>query len=246
MGGQNHQPTNRVRLIAPSAWLSQRVGEGLVHVLRSNSELENAIMSGMAHLHVETLAPPLPLAAAEYLAEAISELETSLGIISEIKTAYRNLLEAAQAENYTGNPLASQLPSFRLDQAFHGNLIIPAMNSSAWKELEARISSDNILSTLEWEATQFDALREPTSQLIQVLAEAQSLAETGGGRAMVEAIECNELPLRQRFARVFSLWNHLHALFLYSALAMTELFYRTNSLGTLLNEEGVDREAASA
>ena len=51
---------------------------------------------------------------------------------------------------------------------------------------------------------------------------------------MADAIENNEVPLRQYYAQVFSLWNTLHAMFLYSALMMTELFYRVNAYPSLL------------
>jgi hypothetical protein len=238
MGGQNHQPTNQIRLIAPSAWLSQRVGEGFVAVLQANNELENAIMAAMDRLHVEAMAPAPDRTPSEYLGTAIDKLTRSIGIVDEIQDAYANLLDAAAAENYTGNPLVSKLKSFRLDEAFSGDLVIPALNASAWKPLEDRISEDNILKTLEWEATEFKRVVQPTKALIAVLNECVAIDREDGSRRMVEAIECNEVMLRQEFARVFSCWNHLHGLFLYSALAMTELFYRTNDFGSLLDQNG--------
>jgi hypothetical protein len=238
VGGQNHQPTNRIRLIAPSAWLSRCVGDGFSHVLRANSELENAIIVGMDRLHVNALAPDLPDSALAYLGRSIEHLRASLAMLPEIEAGYDNLLDAARAENYQGNPLASDLPRFDLAASFEGGLVTPAINRAAWDELEARIADQNILGTLAWEATCFTALAEPTISLIEVIEECRLIAGRDGARAMVEAIELNELPLRQRFAPVFSRWNHLHAMFLYSALIMTELFYRTNAYGTLLSEEG--------
>ncbi len=242
MGGQNHQPTNQVRLIAPSAWLSQRVGDAFSQVLQSNSALENAIIVGMRHLHVEDIAPPLTQSAIEYLGEAINLLERSLHEVGRISTAYGNLLAAADLENYKGNPLASKIKTFALDEALAGELILPGVNPVAWKSLEHHISQENILSTLKWEAVEFERVREPTKALISVLEQCQRIAREQGDRRMVEAIECNEVRLRQEFAKVFSLWNYLHGLFLYSAVAMTELFYRTNAFGSLI---GDDRLAAS-
>jgi hypothetical protein len=124
-------------------------------------------------------------------------------------------------------------------------LITPAINRAAWDELESRIADENILKTLAWEATCFAALNEPTSALIEALEKCREMAKRDGARAMVEAVECNELPLRQRFAPVFSQWNHLHAMFLYSALMMTELFYLTNSFGTLTSENRPDQAATA-
>lgn len=237
MGGQNHQPTNRVRLIAPSAWLSQRVGDGFSQVLRANSELENAIIVGMDRLHVEGFVSDLPFSADEYLSKSIEHLRASIATVGEIEAGFANLLDAAKMENYLGNPLASKVADFRLAEKFAGRLVVPAINQAVWDELEARIAKDNILKTLAWEAAQFGELRAPTVLLLDVLEKCKTIAQRDGERAMVEAVECNELPLRQRFAPVFSRWNHLHAMFLYSALMMTELFYLTNSFGTLTNEE---------
>src|ERR1044072_2703681 len=180
MGGQNHQPTNQVRLIAPSVWLSQRIGDGFSHVLRANSELENAIIAGMDHLHVEGLAPHLPLSAAEYLDVSISHLETSLATISDIEIAYANLLAAADAENYRGNPLASKVATLGLAGKFEGGLVSPSINRAAWDELESRVADQNILKTLAWEATRFGELREPTAALIEVLQKCRAIATTEG------------------------------------------------------------------
>ena len=237
MGGQNHQPTNQVRLIAPSAWLSQKVGDGFSEVLRANSELENAIIAGMEHLHVECLASSVTESSEEYLERAITLLSRSLETETLIQRGYVNLLSAAAEENYKGNPLASRVRSFELPAQFSGTLVLPFANPVAWEAIESRVEEMNILDTLRWEATEFAKLKDPTSALITVLDQCLELILTSGARRFVEAVECNEIPLRQVYARVFSMWNYLHAMFFYSALIMTELFYRTNSFGTLLTDE---------
>lgn len=239
MGGQNHQPTNQVRLIAPSAWLSQKVGDGFAQVLRANSELENAIIAGMNHLHVEDLAVDVTQSSEAYLGEAIALLRQSLETISAIDQGFANLLSAADEEGYRGNPLASRVREFGLQQQFAGTLVVPSVHGGAWEAIESRIEETNILATLRWEAGQFRNLDEPTRHLITVLEGCLETVRTSGAKAFVERVECNEIALRQSYARVFSMWNYLHAMFLYSALQMTELFYRTNSFGTLLSDEPV-------
>ncbi|NJO35960.1 MAG: hypothetical protein HC869_25675 [Rhodospirillales bacterium] len=234
MGGQNHQPTSHIRLIGPSALLSQRVGEGFSAVLESNNQLENAIMVAMDGLHVEPFVVCLSCGASEYLDETVMHLERSLTKVREIQLGYRHLLDAAAKEGYRGNPLVSSLRSVDLPRAFEGTLILPSLNRQAWEDVESRVSSMNILDTLAWEATQFSLLDGPTKELIGVIKEAQARLSSGGKREFIEAIECNRISLRQAYARVFSLWNYLHAMFLYSALMMTELFYRTNNLPSLL------------
>lgn len=242
MGGQNHQPTSSVKLIGPSAWLSQRLGDGFAAVLQSNSELENAIMAAVDHLHVEELAAEVTQTPAEYLDRTVAKLEVSLKQVELIQNGYRHLLSAAAKEGYKGNPLASTIESLGLTQKFEGRLILPTVNASAWNCVESRVATSNILRTLEWEASEFDQLRAPTKDLIGKLLDGKKLLELEGKRAFVEAVEWNKIPLRQSYARVFSLWNHLHAMFLYSALMMTELFYQANGFASLLDETGANAD----
>lgn len=154
-------------------------------------------------------------------------------MLDEIQIAFKRLLSAAAIEGYKGNPLASKLGAFHMKSAFEGVLVQPFVNSRVWSELEEHIQKQNILDTLAWEAEQFEQLQMPTRNLIATLQECRRIAETDGGNAMANAIENNEVPLRQFYAQVFSLWNTLHAMFLYSALMMTELFYRTNGYPSL-------------
>ncbi len=233
MGGQNHQPTSSIRLIAPSAWLSQKLGEGFVAVLNSNNQLENAIIAAADKLHVEYLAQVTQSPSA-YLANTISHLEASVAKLDEIQSAYKHLLEAAGLEQYKGNPLASTIKTLGLARQFEGTLVLPSVNAEAWASVEGRVADCNILRTLEWESSEFDRLREPTAQLIADIQAARAVVEGAGNRPFLEAVEWNRIPLRQSYARVFSLWNHLHAMFLYSALMMTELFYRANGFSSLL------------
>lgn len=233
MGGQNHQPTRSI-FTAVSAWLSQRVGEGFAVVLEANNYLEDAIILGMDKLYVEELAPRLSGSPSDHLQKTIGALQRSQKILAQIQLGFSKLLEVARTEGYIGNPLASQLKAFDLSSKFGGVLLQPSVNPQVWHELERRISEDNILKTLEWEASEFDRLIRPTADLIAVMQEGLRLSEREGGRAFVDAVENNELPLRQYYAQVFSLWNYVHAMFLYSALMMTELFYRANAYPSLL------------
>ncbi len=237
MGGQNHQPTSSIRLLGPSAWLSQKLGEGFSAVLQSNNELENAIITAADRLHVEELAKDLTQAPERYLKRAISALQMSLTAIDHIQHGYAHLLDAAADEGYKGNPIASTISDLQLADQFNGTLIFPTVNKDAWNSVELRVTGMNVLATLEWEFSQFDLLRDPTISLIAAMREAATMLKTGGKRSFLEAVEWNEIPLRQRYAKVFSLWNHLHAMFLYSALIMTELFYRANSFPSLLEEK---------
>ena len=235
MGGKNHQPTNVIRLIAPSAWLSKKQSEGLIAVLEANNHLEDAIISAMGRLHVEEFVPKSGDTPTDHLTLTLEKLRASLTKLDDIARAYDNLLDAAAKENYTGNPLASKLKDLDLSGQFAGVLIQPHVNRPAWEGVEARIQEDNILAALRWEKDQFELLRQPTHDLIECIAASASILTATGASRFVKAIEMNEVPLRQRYAKVFSLWNNLDAMFLYSALMMTELFYRSNGFPSLLN-----------
>ncbi|MGH8535186.1 MAG: hypothetical protein ACREXM_01685 [Gammaproteobacteria bacterium] len=236
MGGKNHQPT-RQRITAVSAWLSQRIGEGVALVQTSNNHLEDAIMLGMGKLHVQDLVPSLSGTPTEHLLKAIDALGRSQVTLTQIQVGFGRLSDVARIESYSGNPLASQLKSYDLRSKFEGALVRPFANIGIWEELEERITTDNILKTLEWERSQFEMLNQPTFDLIAVMEDCRRISEQEGGHTFVDAVEHNRLPLRQYFAQVFSLWNHLDAMFLYSALMMTELFYRANSFPSLLDFE---------
>ena len=233
MGGQNHQPTN-TGITPASAWLSQKVGDGFAFVLEANGHLENAIMIGMNKLHIHDLIPDLDGTPSEHVHKAIECLKLSQERLSEIQIGFNRLIEIAKVVGYKGNPLASKVKSFGLKEQFEGLLIRPVINTMIWEDLEMRIQDLNILKTLEWEAEQFLSLEEPTSRLIEVLQQCLELSEKQSGRDMADAIENNELPLRQFYAQVFSTWNSLHAMFLYSSLIMTELFYKINAYPSLV------------
>ena len=221
MGGQNHQPTN-TGITAASAWLSQNVGKGFSLVLEANNHLENAIMLGMDRLHIEDLASSLKGEPVEHIADAIKCLERSEAMLDNIQVGFRRILEVADTIGYKGNPLASKIETFQLKSKFEGVLVQPYANGQVWNELESHIQKHNILDTLRWEAERFKELEIPTKDLISTRRECQRIANNESARKMADAIENNEVPLRQYYAQVFSLWNTFHAMFLYSALMMTE------------------------
>jgi hypothetical protein len=239
MGGQNHQPTNRI-LTAASALLSQRVSDGFAAVLMANSHLEDAIMLGMDKRYVADLTPNLAGAAIAHIEAAIEKIENSKALLLGIDQAFERLFFAAQAEHYVGNPLASQVKAMGLTKLFEGGLIQPAVNETIWRELEQRIESSNILKTLEWERGQFKLLCAPTECLVQTLKAGAEIVVRDGARSFVDALEDNRLPLRQYYAQVFSAWNYLQCMFLYSALIMTELYYRANGFPSLAEFTPVD------
>lgn len=239
MGAINHQPTNR-EITAVSAWLSQRVCEGFALVLEANNHLEDAIILGMNKLYVEDLVPSLTGTPSDHLRETVTTLKRSKETLPQIQRGFARLTEAARNENYVGNPLASRLKAFDLSNRFAGVIVCPFINMQIWRELENRITDGNIMKTLEWEGTEFQALAQPTEDFLVVIEDCLEIAETEGGVAFVDAVENNEIPVRQYGGQLLSLWNNLDAMFLYSALMMTELFYRANAYPSLLDFDPVD------
>lgn len=243
MGGQNHQPTSP-DITPSSAWLSRQIGEGIIAVQRANSHLEDAIMLALGRLHITDLVPSLSGAPAEHLELSTGALQLSLTALDNIDVGFQRLASVAEKIGYTGNPLAKSVRGFDLDKLFSGHLILPSINIQVWSELLQHIEGDNILKTLEWERSQFRVLAGPTADLIASTAECQRIASTDGSDAFATAVESNAVPFRQYYARVFSLWNHHHAMFLYSALIMTELFYRVNGYASLADFDPAARQVA--
>lgn len=239
MGARNHQPTNR-KITGVSAWLSQKVGEGIILVQKGNNHLEDAIMQGMDKLHIEELAFELSGHPAEHIEKAISALNQSAEVLELIQRGFRKLSDVAGKEGYKGNPFASKLGEMNLAAAFDGVLVRPYINERAWKEVESRIIKGNILNTLEWERQEFLKLLEYTTDFTEVMRQCKEVAEKEGGRNFVEAVENNEIPVRQYGAQLLTSWNHLDCMFMYSALMMTELFYKLNAYPSLLEFDPIN------
>ena len=233
MGAQNHQPTNRI-LTPLSAWLSQRVGEGQIRLLEANNHLENAIMIGMNKVYIEDLVPDLKGTCERHLNLSISELKKLLDVITMIENAFERLQNAADREGYQGNPLASQIKSFELSTKFQQHIVLPAVNEVAWNDVESRISSMNIMKTLAWESQEFSNTRQNTKDFIEVLSQCINVALSDGGLAFANDVEDNKIAVRQVGGRLLAQWNYLSAMFLYSSLMMTELFYKINAFPSLL------------
>jgi hypothetical protein len=232
MGGQNHQPT-RPDITPASAWLSRQIGEGIISVQQANNHLEDAIIVAMGRLHIEDLVPFLTGPAAEHLELSANALHRSIVTLHNIDTGFRRLATVAQSIGYDGNPLARSVRSFRLDEAFVGKLILPSINISVWNELVCHIEDHNILRTLDWERSQFGTLVALTEDLALVTQQCRNIARDEGETSFATAVENNRIPFRQHYARVFSSWNNLSAMFLYSALIMTELYYRVSGYSSL-------------
>jgi hypothetical protein len=196
----------------------------------------------MDKVHVQDFTKELAGTPAKYMDSAIKKLQETLPCVDRIRAGYQRLLDAATIEGYSGNPLVSQLESYQLQTLFDGLIIRPAVNPTVWRELEDRIISNNILETLRWESSRFEELIAPTNDLIEVMTRCREIAAQQGSHIFIDAIENNKVPLRQCFARVFSLWNYLDTMFLYSALIMTELYYRAKCLSSLADFEPVSRD----
>ncbi len=232
MGGQNHQPT-RPDITPASAWLSRQIGEGIISIQQANNHLEDAIMAAMGRRHIEDLVPFLNGLASDHLTLSGSALRESISTLHKIEIGFRRLADVAQRIGYDGNPLARSVRSFDLERSFTGKLILPDVNVTVWNELLRHIEAHNIMATLDWERVQFQALIGATEELALITDECGVIARIEGDASFADAVENNRIPFRQYYARVFSLWNHLSAMFLYSALIMTELYYRANGYPSL-------------
>jgi hypothetical protein len=174
---------------------------------------------------------------------ALFEMKASIARIDE---AFTELLELCASIDYEGNPLSGEIKTFNLRSTFMRHDVLPKVNEEAWCDVESRICAVGILDTLRWEQGEFRKLANPINALITVTNQCVAIAENDGDQALVDAIEHNGVSYRQHYARVFAMWNQLDAVFLYSALMMTELFYRANDLGTLTETDITEKTTALA
>lgn len=235
MGGINHQPTKN-RLTAASALLSQQFCQGFTCILKANDSLENALITSMDKLYVEDATSQLQGTPSEFMRDAIVALEQSLDAVENTLAAYSRIMVAAKKEEYTGNSLAGQVRSMGFVSSFEQNIIKPYIQRPLWESIEKRVCEENTFGVLEWEKGEVEKVIPLTRMLIDVMKQCLTVAERNDNQAFTNAIEMNELPLRQQFAQVFSYWGYLQTMFLYAAMIMTELFYRENGYPSLLKD----------
>lgn len=245
MGAKNHQPTNR-KITGVSAWLSQKVGEGVIFIQQANNHLEDAIILGMDKLHVEELVPGLSGHPSEHLDKAISALCQSEETLDKIQQGFLRLSEVAKAEGYKGNPFASKLHEMKLAESFSGTLVQPYINERLWREVEERIVKSNILDALEWEREEFAKLVQYTRDFTEVMRQCKEVASNEGGKSFVDAVENNEIPVRQYGSKLLTSWNTMDCMFMYSTLMMTELFYKLNAYPSLMEFDPINQGISAA
>lgn len=226
----NHRPTSRYTEYAAN--LSKQVCEAFALLLNCNSAIEDAMIVATGNDEVASLAKAEGDAATN-LRRAIDQLERSIERVRQVLLAYDLMLAPVQKSGYKGNRLAARLSEFQLLESFSGRIILPSIQLDIWNEVARRVERDNVIRTFEWERSLFQQLETPTSELAELLRECWELAAKQGGLAFVGAVDCNGIPLRQYFAKVFSLWLYVLTEFFYRALISTELYYRSHAIGTL-------------
>jgi len=215
---------------------------GLIEVQRANNHLEDAIMLGMNKKYVEDLATTLSGTCVDHLQKALTALDASKRHAKETQNGFERVLEAAESEGYIGNPLASKVDEYQLDKLFSESFVVTSINDKIWREVIRNIKHHNILHTLHWEKKQFSDLPKFTDDFAETLRQCISRANRHGDWAMVCAVEDNQIPVRQYGFRLFSTWSYADLVFTYSALVMTELYYRANDLPSLAEFDPVHSE----
>lgn len=245
MGGQNHQPTN-IKCTASSALLSKEIGRAIIDLQSANNHLEDAIILALrgidpAGIHERIEATSV----AESLRLSSSSLVAMKGRLSHIDDAFDQLLDLCASLGYEGNPLACEIDSFNLQDTFKRHDVLPHVNQEAWNDVATRIRDTNIIATLRWEQGEFQKLSSPADHLISITQQVVDIALNEGDSEVADALEDNGIPYRHHYARVFARWNYLQAMFLYSALMMTELYYRKNGFGSLTTTDITERKATA-
>ena len=223
MGGINHQPCGKY--LGPSTRMSKAFSLARAHFEHSNVALEDALIS-----EIES-----GIGNVSALQKAITFIDNSiieLGIAVECSVE----LEQKMVE-YGYKPW----PSFALfqteekmialgqDLATAGLLQMDSFKPIALPQLE-----QGFWATLHLLRDQFVALKEMESDLRDKILPALKVA--AAGRLANELEDNGELSFRGSFMRAYAKWNKSHDMFLASAVLSTELWFRSISKGSLLNE----------
>lgn len=230
MGGINHQPTGRSGKLAISTMLSNTMTSSLSACLKSNSLLEDAMLTEM------TIEASLyrPLHHASYFVRrSIREMQESLSLLDECIDNCYDMIQRMRETEFHSPQLIAKVSLDMLGEALYAQKMIP--NQDLWKYLSQVLTHGGFEKLFKQYIKSFEELKKLTQDVIDILGDAEKLTKNG---SLVWKVERNEFRLRQPFAKLFTAWNNLFALFLSSAMASTEIHLTEKDFPSLATEKG--------
>lgn len=221
MGGQNHQPYNRIdtSYLVFSTMMSRAVSCGRSRLERANMALEDVLIMELRDGKIGRLDG------------VIKHLNASDSAIGSALEAITNLREEMNRHNFEDLPTAKTVDFESLgEDLFMAGMIQP----EAWNVLEAQHSENGFYGILDYFSETLDKLHVATNVLRSAILDAEPAAMKGILNLTLE--ENSATNFKVEFAQLYTAWERFQAVFLASSMYSTELWYQHCGVGSLLNK----------
>jgi hypothetical protein len=216
MGGMNHQPCRKY--LRNSTKISRSLSFARAKFELANVALEDIILNELGLRNPQSVETML-----NYLDESRGEIVSAKAGMLELKKQMDN-------ESYV------DLPPYRtidLQALGHAMADEELVDIEAWNDVVKLGKSEGFYGVLAEFVVRADNLRALTDSLI---GKTDGLAKLASACSVEEALESNTAEsIKREFAMLYSEWNFVCSRFLASSLLSTEVWYRFNGLGSLLN-----------
>ncbi len=216
MGGKNHQPCGRY--LKNSTLMSRSMSLAQVGLELANAALEDLILAELDG----NIGDIVPIK---------SHLDESLEHLVGMQVAINALTNQMDAEKYV-----DLAPMKTMDLLAFGREMRAAglhRSESAWNNIATIMQKSGFALTLQHHATTLTKLVSLTRDLKTCIQDSTSVA--ANGKLNVELEENRTLNFKAEFARVYTAWADFQQEFLASSMISTEVWYRHNNNGSLLD-----------
>ena len=218
MGGINHQPCRAY--LPNSTAMSRALTMSIVGFNLANAALEDVILGELGEKHE---ADPMTI---------MSHLDNSKNELSKMKMTVEDLRKQMSDLNFVDVPTLATTDLRRLGLQFHaGGLHVP---NSDWAIAATTMEHRGFAGMLDMFDQRIDEIDDMTSKLSSKIY--AWIEQTPAGQRYL-ALEDNEpTNFKVEFAQLYTAWASFQQFFLASSLISTELWYRHNDLGSLVNQ----------
>ncbi|MCK4520734.1 hypothetical protein KAT95_02590 [Candidatus Parcubacteria bacterium] len=200
--------------------LSKVTSDILVELEMANSLLEDALLTEI-HGNGDSQQEKY------YMEGAIEHLIATDNRLGKAIDCIDHLLAKMERLNFQDTAELDQM--IELENAFLAQRIIPE-RCSAWKGAITTIEEGGFRKIFYQFHSSLEEIKEDLGVLIEVFYECQKYATEG---SLLQAIESNEIPLRQNFVRVYVAYLNFSATFACSSIISTELYLKTQGYPSL-------------
>ncbi len=224
MGGKNHQPCRKY--IRESIMLSKATSDILAKLEIANSLLEDVLLAELNGENKSRYMKDI----LKYLIESKNKTEEALKYINCILVKMDKL-------KFQDSEMLNEI--LALKDAFIELEIIPRREFSAWEITASILEKEGFKGIFIYFHKLLEKIKENLQELIELFVKGQEYTEKGN---LLEAIETNELPIRQSFVKVYLAYLDFSAIFTCSSIISTEVYLRTNGYPSLLSDLNFPRK----